>query len=821
MATVREQCPEPDPVTRPWAKHTKNGEHALVCHAIDTMEVAYLLYPIILGPRIRRELDRAFEPLQAQAQDWVALFCGLHDLGKFTPAFQALVIDVAKKRFTEEDHEILDRNAPTKARRRWDTKHGLGTAAHMEDMLKAAGASHDTAQLIGHVLGGHHGWFPGPGVIRGIKKKDDLGNQSWARRRSDLVRAVAALRGLDFETPNWSRVEMPSLALLGLAGLTTISDWVASDSSRFDYEPWPTDLLTYRDHARKQAEQALERTWWTAWQLPTCTGYRDLFRKSPPRPLQQAVEKVLNQCAEPGVLVVEAPTGEGKTRAGLQAAADLSRRLGLGGLYLATPTKALSKQAADDVRELMRATNSPLDVNLVYSGAAAELRAGRQEDQIRPTAVGEHEHSGDEDGQDSLEWFTRKRGLAFPVGVGTIDQLVKSVIRSGHNYLGMTSVSNKVVIVDEAHAYDLYTGLLVDQFLWFCGWVGVPVVLMSATLPANRREELLEYWHAGAEGRAPDPERTRVVEPGSWQVTWSGAQRSAQSFDLSDETRGRGPVRVEHVSDSPAAIAARVVERVGAVGTAIVVLNTRVRAQDVHDRIADLLESATRRPELVLFTGESQGVARTEVEARVRMLLGKGSPEDRHAIVVGTQVLEHGLDIDADLMVSDLCPVDLLFQRAGRLHRHARHNRPPGVKTPLLLIADTDPAEREARRPSARTSLGFSTGTSSIYLPWILGRTRAVLTDVLSRGTWDPLDEIGKQVHRVYVEDDPLIEPGWERAWEAAELGYERRRQWLRFQASAVMASLVTTPRSLLRLTRHSGPGGQTRPRDGRERDAK
>ncbi len=819
MVDTREQPPEPGPVARPWAKHTKHGQHALVCHAIDTMEVAYLLYPIILGPRVRRELNQAFEPL-GQARDWVALLCGLHDLGKFTPAFQSLVIEVARKRFPEEDHEILNRNAPTKAGRRWDTKHGLGTAVHLQDMLKAAGAPHDTAQLIGHMLGGHHGWFPEPGDVRSVRKKDDLGDRSWALRRSELVRKVASLRGLDFETPGWSRVEMPSLALLGLAGLTTISDWVASDTSRFKYEPWPEDLHAYRDHAREQAEKTLETTGWAAWQPPERTGYRDLFNKAP-RPLQQAVEKALDQCTEPGVLVVEAPTGEGKTRAGLQAAADLARRLGLGGLYLATPTKALSRQAADDVRELMRVTNSPLEVNLVYSGAAAELRAGRQEAQIRPTAVGEHEHSEDEDGQDSLEWFTRKRGLAFPIGVGTIDQLVKSVIRTGHNYLGMTSVSNKVVIVDEAHAYDFYTGLLVDQLMWFCGRMGVPVVLMSATLPANRREELVEFWHAGAGGRAPDPERTRVVQPGSWQVMWSGNKAEPGTFELSDATKSRGEVRVRHVDDSPAAIASRVVESVGAAGTAIVVLDTRTRAQDVYDRIADLLAATNRCPELVLFTGQSQGAERAEVELRVRTLLGEGSPSDRHAIVVGTQVLEHGLDIDADLMVSDLCPIDLLFQRAGRLHRHRRENRPPGLETPTLLIADTDPAKREARRSRAQTSLAFAPGVSKIYLPWVLGRTRVVLRDVLSRGSWDPLDEIGKQVHRVYVEDTPLTEPGWEKAWESAERGYERRRRWLRFQASEVMTSLITTPRSLLRLTRRSVPGGQTRPRDGRERDAK
>ncbi|PSK89408.1 CRISPR-associated endonuclease/helicase Cas3 [Murinocardiopsis flavida] len=805
---------------RPWAKHTKkHGVHALACHLIDTMEVAYRLYPIILGPKVRKELDRIFAPLDGSARDWVALLCGLHDLGKYTPAFQSLVLEVALARFPEKDHPVLERNAPAKKGQRWDTKHGLGTAVHLQDMLEAAGASRDTALLIGHILGGHHGWFPNPGEVRAARGKDDLGDRSWAEARSELVQKIAGLRGLDFGTPAWSEVEVTALGLVGLAGLTTLADWVASDSSRFAYEPNPEDIHAYQERAREQADRTLRTTNWSAWIPPERTGYRDLFKKDP-RPLQKAVEASLDQCDGPGVLVIEAPTGEGKTRAGLQAAADLARRLGLGGLYFATPTKALSRQALNEVRKLMEGTGSPLDVNLVYGGAAKDMRAERVEAQILPSAVGE-EDAGDDGGQNSLEWFTRKRGLAFPIGAGTIDQLLKSVIRSGHNYLGMASISNKVVVIDEAHAYDMYTGRLVDQFLWFCGWMGVPVVLMSATLPANRREELVEYWRAGAESRAPDRERVRVLAPGSWQVAWTGGTGSPSALGLSDETKARGALKVEHVDESPDAIAEQVVARVGDEGTALIVLNTKTRAQDVRDRIAKLLVGKEDLPELVLFTGESQGVDRTRIEEQVHSLLGGKSPEERHAIVVGTQVLEHGLDIDADLLVSDLCPIDLLFQRAGRLHRHRRTHRPSGLGTPTLLVADVNPERRAARGPGDRGSMFFAPHIAKIYAPLILGRTRVVLSEVLAQERWDPLDEIAKQIHRVYVAEESMIEDGWEGAWDNADSSYDRRRKKLRFQASSVMTSLIGSHRDILRLSRRSGPAGRTRPTDGREKGRK
>lgn len=813
-----------DLLMMPWAKHSsKIGEHPLVCHLVDTMEVARLLYGRFLGPRVREELERVFAPLTGSAERWVALLCGLHDLGKYSPAFQSLVLEVAQERFPQSEHELLKKCAPARTLANLDTKHGLTTGVHLDLMLRERGVPTSDSIVLSQVLAGHHGYIPSGSEIRMLgrsrnhRHKKDIGDGLWQRGRSAMVRELARLARLNFDDSGWDKVRVSSRAMIGLAGLTTISDWIASDTQFFPYAKNPGSLEAYRSSAEMCAEKALRLTGWRPWDPGERTRFAQIFGAEP-RPLQREVEKAVAVCEEPGVLVIEAPTGEGKTKAGLQAAARLAHRLGLGGLYYSTPTKELSRQAYDDVRVLLDGTDPDLDVNLVFGGAAKEQRQLKDQEKakapstITPSNVGAEDDAGSEGcALDPEDWFTRKKGLAFPVGAGTVDQALKAVIRSGHNFLGMAALSNKVVLIDEVHAYDAYTTRIVKQLLWFCGWWGSPVVLMSATLTADQRAELIEHWHAGAEDRVADPEVSAVTSPMSWNVTWSQDTVGPREVELSLVTRGRGPLRVEHIGDAPAVIVVRVAGLVGQSGTALVVLNTRERAKAVRDELKAHFANADRRPELIHFDGDHQGAERRAIKERIDAHLGKDSPETRHAVVVGTQVLEHGMDLDADVLISDLCPIDLLFQRAGRLHRHERIGRPSHLSAPKLFVADVDPAERQARTPSRRTSLGFTAGVASVYKPWILGRTRVLLQGTLRKGKWNPLREIGKQIHRVYVSSESFVEEGWERAWEAAERGYEQQLEAMEDEARKVLVPVLKEPAGIDRLTNWRAPAGSTR----------
>lgn len=821
----------------PWAKHnSKLGlVHPLVCHLIDTMEVARLLYHRVLGPQVRKELDEVFRPLTGgdpeQTEKWVGLLCGLHDLGKYSPAFQSLVVEAAKKRFPESEHVLLEDCAGSRPLANLDTKHGLITGVHLEVMLGELHAEVTTRIVLSEVLAGHHGYFPLSreisklGDTRGGRYRKDIGNGLWYDGRSAMVRELAQLTGLDFDDPAWTEVRLSPRAAIGLAGLTTISDWVASDTTFFPYAKDPECLGEYRSRAATYAEQALDDTGWWTWEPGERTGFAEIFGKKP-LPLQSVVEQTVEDCVSAGGLVIEAPTGEGKTKAGLQAAARLAHHFGLGGLYYSTPTKELSRQAADDVRALLDGTGSELAVNLVYSGAKTEQKQLEEDTRakarptIDPSNIGCEDEVGEDGGAfDPREWFFRKKGLAFPVGVGTVDQALKSVIRGGHNFLGMAALSNKVVVIDEVHAYDAYTTQLVEQLMWYCGWWGSPVVLMSATLTADRRAELIEHWHAGAERRVPLPEVSAVIAPTQWNVTWSRDTMS-RSFELSPVAQKRGALHVEHVDESPDVLADQVKGLVGRNGTALVVLNTKARAKAVHDAFESRFASLAHPPELIHFDGDHQGKERREIKARIDAHLGKNSPDERHAVVVGTQVLEHGMDLDADVLVTDLCPIDLLFQRAGRLHRHGRNDRPSHLAAPTLYVADIDPAVRAARTPGNRKNLGFAKGLANVYKPWILGRTRVLLQEVLRQGEWNPMDEIGKQIHCVYVSSESLSEEGWQTAWEEAERSHDLYMERAEADARGVLVPLFRDVAGLSRMTRRRAPAGSTRQSKGKERDA-
>lgn len=826
-----------DLLLMPWAKHDSKTElvHPLVCHLIDTMEVARLLYHRFLGPGVRKELDQVFGPLtggdREQTVQWVALLCGLHDLGKYSPAFQSLVVEAAKKRFPESEHALLEGCAGSRPLADLDTKHGLTTGVHFEAMLGELQAEATTKVVLSQVLAGHHGYFPLSGELRGRgdtragRHRKDIGNELWQDGRSAMVRELAQLTGLVFDDPAWTEVRLSPRAAIGLAGLTTISDWVASDTTFFPYAKEPECLDEYRSRAATYAEQALDATGWWTWEPGERTGFAEIFGKKP-LPLQSVVEQTVEDCADAGVLVIEAPTGEGKTKTGLQAAARLAHRLGLGGLYYSTPTKELSRQAADDVRALLDGTGSELAVNLVYSGAKTEQKQLEEDTRakarptIDPSNTGCEDEAGEDGGAfDPREWFFRKKGLAFPVGVGTVDQALKSVIRGGHNFLGMAALSNKVVVIDEVHAYDAYTAQLVDQLMWYCGWWGSPVVLMSATLTADQRSELIEHWHAGAESRLPLPEVSAVIAPTQWNVTWSRDTMSRE-FELSPVAQKRGALHVEHMDESPEVIAGLVEGLMGQSGTALVVLNTRTRAKAVRDELESRFSGVDHPPELIHFDGDHQGKERRETQARIDAHLGKNSPDERHAVVVGTQVLEHGMDLDADVLVTDLCPIDLLFQRAGRLHRHDRKDRPPHLTSPTLYVADIDPAVRAARTPGNRKSLGFAKGVANVYKPWILGRTRVLLQEVLRQREWNPMDEIGKQIHRVYVSSESLSEEGWQTAWEKAERSHDLYLERAEADARGVLVPLFRDVAGLSRMTRRRAPAGSTRQSKGKERDA-
>lgn len=149
---------------------------------------------------------------------------------------------------------------------------------------------------------------------------------------------------------------------------------------------------------------------------------------------------------------------------------------------------------------------------------------------------------------------------------------------------------------------------------------------------------------------------------------------------------------------------------------------------------------------------------RAKREEQILKRVGKHStPESRHGlIIVGTQVLEQSLDLDFDLMITELCPMDLLLQRTGRLHRHNRV-RPQGLETACCFVLD-------------ETDDSFDSGSAAIYGEWLLMRTRALLPNKLTIPSDIPL-----LVQRVYDENDDRMLGELTEGMESAQEEYVKK----------------------------------------------
>ncbi|WP_372614043.1 CRISPR-associated helicase Cas3' [Halomonas sp.] len=691
-----------DPAARSiWSKSGyKDGVgHNLLAHLLDVAAVVETL--LLLEPESTREwAARVFGLPRESCVRWVAAVAGLHDFGKATPGF------AAKWPAGREAIERLGLGFPESACRM--SNHSQSTAALLSQPLYTRlGANHGWIRAVVQAVSAHHGRHFSAGERRaGRPIGEPLG---WSLARNQVLSAYWEVLSPPGDiTP----VELDLVAVNWLAGLTSASDWIASNPDWFPLGERHDELKAYYADALRLAERALKIAGWASaeklldWQATTAE-LLSTIRGEPtaPRPLQEKGDELLQSAQGPSLLLVEAPMGEGKTELAFLAHLRLQAANQHRGLYLAMPTQATGNALFTRTRRFLEGfVRGSADIQLVHGGAAMneEIRHLRGVSHSRQEALS------------ASAWFSqRRRPLLSANGVGTVDQALLATLNVKHHFVRLWGLGNRVVVFDEVHAYDTYTGGLIAALLRWLKAMGSSVVLMSATLPRKMRDELIAAWGASPDD-LPTLEYPRVI------LVDDGKPRGQHV-----QARELDPIELHRLNESLEALAGQATALVVDGGCGAIIVNTVYRAQSLY-RMLKALRDDPDYPEvrddlkLVLFHARYPADERGQREREVLSHFGEGDdnrPES--ALMIATQVAEQSLDLDFDFMLSDLAPVDLLLQRAGRMHRHQRH-RPPHHDRPRLWVAGL---ERDRLPSLEETAWGY------VYAPYWLGRTWAFLRD--------------------------------------------------------------------------------------------
>ncbi|MEV7779502.1 CRISPR-associated helicase Cas3' [Kitasatospora sp. NPDC088351] len=779
-----------------WGKTDKsrrsrgNGRPAwnpLTAHILDTAACTGQLWDRYLTPGMRLRLTEAFGAGdEATARKTVMLLAGLHDLGKgsgcFLRTFGTGLRDDPGLRGAElaawrslastvrlpcDDHP----NGQVSAR------HEHITAVHLPRLLGCAcadcGGSGDEISGLHSVallLGGHHGHIPDMDTVSRAAGAAPL--DAWEPVYRKLIAEVADLIGVTLATlPDLVRPERPSVLPM-FTGLVILADWIASSDDHFTYRRLGDPPAAWWSASRHQAEAAITELALDRW-LPEPKAWPELFPNSRPRPFQAAALAAL-PAEGPAMAVVESDTGSGKTRLAFAIAHHLARTCGHQGFFMAMPTRAATNQVADELADFAEnSTGRTATTNLAVVHATAEATdlvhrlvdasRTRRQNALRslPDSIAAASADSGEPGRVVLDpWYLRScLGLVSTFGIGTVDQVVLVPQPAQHWMLRFFGLAGKTVIIDEAHAYELFQqGMLGAAVEWLADG-GASIVVLSATLPVSVREALVQAWCTGRQVTAKDAGQTGPITVVDQHGT---IHRTGSSGTPTDQRpRALTEVRLRPLP-GPVGLATHLLHEASGGGVTAVVRNRVGSAVELHRTVLDLRHRhGWHRNEIVLLHGRLMGRDRLPVEARLLGALGPGPDRDRpnparphRLLVIATQIVEQSLDIDFDKVYTDLAPIDLLIQRRGRLHRHSVNTRPAWCREPVLTVLwqpDTvglpmvEPPDTGNGRPKGNRDGG-------VYAPYTLAATWHALTqraDEVGRYAMNALDH-STLIHEVY-----------------------------------------------------------------------
>lgn len=647
--------------------------HLLAYHSLDVAAVG----SVLLDPATTLMRDFA-DFLEEDAELLSRLFVfvlALHDLGKFSSSFQFL--------YTENRDRLITRSSsslrPYDARRyRHDALGWYFWPSLSEAITTETNIDAEFLETLALCSFGHHGQPIQKGRARELRRyredQNDVAAQQFLVDLMNTFDIAGLLKNLGSLMNKRGRLEQLSWHI---AGTFVLCDWIGSDVSHFPYNAKPVSdidaLTTYWTTARRNAEIAVEAS---GLRPAVRVAAYSQFEKEfgfPPTPLQAwAGEVQIN--GEPQLFLLEDLTGSGKTEAALTLVHRMLAQGTADGFYFGLPTMATSNAMFSRIAAwyptLFESDSSIPSIVLAHGSRDMNERF---QDLLVAGQPGERYATDDQSAsQQCTAWLadSRKKALLAPIGVGTVDQALLATLPRRHQSLRLLGLHRKILVVDEVHAADEYMLELLIALLKAHKQQGGSCVLLSATLPDLYRKRVIAAWQSeGADEQCLDR---------SFPLATSVTMDTCASTSLRAALEKR--TKVEFVHDVNQCIDQVLKAREKGQCAAWI----RNSVNDALEAYRLLRERVAESDDIILFHSRFVLSDRQRIEAKVTATLGKEAslPDRRGTIVIATQVLQESLDIDLDVLVSDICPIDGLIQRAGRLHRHKRDRSGTVIRGP-------------------------------------------------------------------------------------------------------------------------------------------
>ncbi|MFW5891200.1 MAG: CRISPR-associated helicase Cas3', partial [bacterium] len=445
--------------------------------------------------------------------------------------------------------------------------------------------------------------------------------------------------------------EVPEHIAIFISGLITTCDWISSNEYLFPYKNQKVNIEDSRDKAKSAIKKCGLEKQYSDYSL----DFNSLFDIKSCRPLQDSVIDISEE--DNDFVIIEAPTGEGKTEAALYLHYCMEKNKFSHGMYYALPTKATSDQMFERIYRFIKNQNGDFksELHLINGNSFLNKLYGK----IKFDTLNDKNSK-----IIANNWFcnSKKAILIAQNGVGTIDQLLMSSVWVEFFFLRLFGLSGKTVILDEVHAYDTYMTNLINVFLSWCRPLGIRVIILSATLPSIKRKEFYKNFY-GKDLLFEEQKYPRITTKDK-SITFDYRESKDINIKLLEETEDGIKLLLEKISNG---------------GCGVYIANTVNRSQGIYNIIKET------GIECYLLHSRYMTKDRERIEEIIKSKFGKDGNRPKQAILISTQIVEQSMDLDFDFMVTDLAPIDLIYQRAGRLHRHIRP-RPDKCEQPCLGI---------------------------------------------------------------------------------------------------------------------------------------